>query len=66
MSEDITPPQARHYIETFAKHTLPGTEYVEFASERIYFNDMTDEQAIKVARGLMEIEEQASIGARKQ
>lgn len=64
--EEITAEQARHYIDTFSKHVLKGMNYVDFPSGRVYLNDMTDEQAIKVAYGLMDIEEQASKGARKQ
>ena len=61
-----TPAQARHYIKNFCEHTMPGTEYADFASGRVYFNDMTDEQAAKVAVGLMEIEAEAVEGMRKQ
>jgi hypothetical protein len=64
--EEITPQQARNYIETFSKHVFKGMEYVDFPSGRIYLNDMTDAQAIKVAYGLMYIEDQATKGARKQ
>lgn len=56
----LSPEQARDYIATFAKHTMPGAEYVDFPSGRIHFSNMTDEQAIKVARGLMDIEAQAA------
>lgn len=56
---EITPEQARHYINNFSKHVLRGTEYVEFPSGRINFSNMTDEQAIKVANGLMELETEA-------
>lgn len=59
ITNSITPKQARHYITTFAKHIIPGTEYVEFPSGKIYFNNMTDEEAIKVAIGLMELETEA-------
>jgi hypothetical protein len=62
MSDTPTPSQARHYIANFAKHVVPGTEYVDFPSGRIYLNQMTDEQAVKVAIGLMEIEAQAGKG----
>lgn len=65
MSEP-SPEQARHYITTFAKHTVPGAQYVDFPSERIHFNNMTDEQAVKVAIGLMDIEAEAAKGAPKQ
>ena len=60
-----TPAQARHYITNFAKHVIPGTQYVDFASGRIHLNNMTDAEAIKVAIGLMEIEAQAVGGPRQ-
>jgi hypothetical protein len=59
---DVTPAQARHYVANFAKHTMPGTEYVDFPSGRIHLNKMTDEEAVKVAIGLMHIEAQAGKG----
>jgi len=58
--------KARHYIETFRTHVMPGTEYVDFPSGRIHLNAMTDDEAIKVANGLMEMEHEASNGAYKQ
>jgi hypothetical protein len=61
----LTPAQARHYISNFAKHIVPGTEYVDFPSGRIHLNNMTDDQAVKVAIGLMEIEAQADKGTRQ-
>lgn len=57
---ELTPEAARRYIETFAKYALPGTTYVEFPSGPIHFDNMTDEQAIKVAVGLMDIEAEAA------
>lgn len=65
-TDNPTPALARHYIKNFSEHTLPGTEYADFPSGRIYFNNMTDEQAVKVAVGLMEIEAEAMSGMRKQ
>jgi hypothetical protein len=62
MSDSPTPAQARHYIANFAKHTIPGTQYVDFPSGRIFLNNMTDEEAVKVAVGLMEIEARAARG----
>lgn len=62
----VTPEQARHYIATFAKHIVPGAEYVTFASGTIHFNKMTDEEAIKVAHGLMEIEAESMRAGMKQ
>jgi len=55
-----TPEAARHYIENFAKYTIPGATYVEFPSGPIHFDNMTDEQAVKVAIGLMDIEAEAA------
>ena len=65
-TDQPTPAQAREYVKTFCEHTLPGTEYADFPSGRIYFDNMTDEQAVKVAVGLMEIEAEAMEGMRKQ
>jgi hypothetical protein len=62
MSDEPTPAQARHYIANFAKHTMPGTQYVDFASGRIFLSNMTDNEAVRVAIGLMEIEAQAQKG----
>jgi len=45
---------------------MPGTAYADFPSGRIFFDNMTDEQAVKVAVGLMEIEAEAMKGMRKQ
>lgn len=61
-----TPEQARHYITNFAKHIIPGTEYVDFGKERVYLNNMNDAEAIRVAEGLMDIEAKASKGIIKQ
>jgi hypothetical protein len=66
MLKEITAEQARQYIKEFQQYTFHGVEYVDFASGRIYLNNMTDEQAIKVCYGLMDIEEQAAKGVRKQ
>jgi hypothetical protein len=61
-----TPEQARHYIATFREHTLPGADYADFPSGRIHFDNMTDDQAVKVAQALMEIEAEAGKGIRRQ
>lgn len=53
--------EAREYINYFLKNVFPENAlYVEFPSGRIYFDNMTDEQAIKVAIGLLEIEASAN------
>lgn len=61
-----TPAQARHYIDKFKKHIMPGMEFVDFPSGRIHLDNMTDDQAVKVAVGLMELESKAAKGARRQ
>lgn len=67
MENDITPEQARHYIDTFSKHVVPGCRYVEFGDgTTIHFDNMTDNEAIRVAKGIMDMEEEASKGAIKQ
>lgn len=58
----ITPKQARYYIDNFKNFIIPGTEFVDFPSGRIEFDDMTDDEAIKVAEGLMELEAEAIRG----
>lgn len=53
--------QARHYIAYFAKHVVPGTTWVGYADKRkVEFANMTDEEAIQVARGLIDIEAEAA------
>jgi hypothetical protein len=64
--DPLTPEKARHYIGTFREHTLPGADYADFPSGRIHFDDMTDDQAVKVARALMDIEAEAGKGVRRQ
>lgn len=64
---EFTAEKARYYIKIFSEHVLKGAEYVEFADgEVIHFNNMTDDQAIKIANGLMELEAKAGKGAVKQ
>ena len=43
-TDQPTPAQARHYIENFKKHTMPGMEFVDFPSGRFHLDDMTDER----------------------
>ena len=52
--------QARAYIETFARYTLPGTEYVETDTRRIEFKNMTDEDALFVASEFARMEAKAA------
>lgn len=65
-TNSITPAQARHYVMTFVQYVIPGTEYADFPSGRIHFDNMTDDEAVKVAVGLMEIETEAMRGKMKQ
>lgn len=63
----MTPEQARDYIAQFSKYTMKGADHVRFENDDvIHFNDMTDEQALRVATGLGYIEQQASEGVIKQ
>ena len=58
---DPTPEQARQYIKIFSDHVMPGTTFVEFGNgDKIEFESMSDDQAVRVARGLMEIELEAA------
>jgi hypothetical protein len=50
---DITPADARRYVENFSTHTLPGTAYAVFPDGMIVFSNMTDLQAVRVAKALM-------------
>ena len=65
-TEQPTPDQARQYIKSFREHTLPGADYADFPSGRVLFDNMTDDQAVKVAVALMAIEVEATKGIRKQ
>lgn len=61
MANDLTPAAARQYIEVFSKHTLPGTDHVQFGDgTTVNFSTMTNEDAVRVARGLMSIEAEAA------
>lgn len=58
--------EAREYIKNF-KHTLGRQpDHVTFGNgDTIWFNKMTDEQAIRVAKGLLDIEMDATNGVRQ-
>jgi hypothetical protein len=51
---------ARRYIETFRRHTLPGTKWVDTGERRIVLDDMTDADAVFVAREFQLIEMEAA------
>lgn len=53
--------KARQYIKDFEKLSpkFKGMDSVTFPSGTIYFNDMTDAQAIKVANGMIEMKSEA-------
>lgn len=57
---------ARQYIEDFKHHFQGKIEFVDFPSGRIYLDKMTDFEAIKVANGLYDMEQEAAKGAIKQ
>lgn len=52
--------EARRYIATFAKRTLPGTAWVETATRRIDLDQMTDEDALFVAGEFKRMEIEAA------
>lgn len=58
---DFTSETARKYINNFKKNypQFKDMNYVMFPSGGIDFDLMTDEQAIKVANGLLDIEAEA-------
>jgi hypothetical protein len=57
----MTPDEARAYIAVFRKHTVPGTDYVHTSSGRdIRLDDMTDEDALFVAKGFQFMEAEAA------
>lgn len=56
--KDFTPDEARTYIDSFRETTGLDATYVQFeAGDMIYLNNMTDDEAIRVARGLWDIEQ---------
>jgi hypothetical protein len=52
--------QARHYIEAFRKHTLPGTDWVDTDKRRIHIDNMTDDDALFVAGEFARMEAEAA------
>lgn len=63
----MTPEQAREYIAQFSKYTLKGTSQVTYENgDTIHFDNMTDDEALRVAAGLYSIEVEASEGVIKQ
>jgi hypothetical protein len=51
---------ARRYIETFRRHTLPGTKWVDTGERRIVLDNMTDADAVFVAREFQRMEMEAA------
>ncbi len=57
----MTPQEARKYIENFNHIIGKKVTYVDFNhGERVHFNNMTDEQAIRVANCFMDMEAEAA------
>jgi hypothetical protein len=54
IADEIT--AARHYIETFRRHTLPGTDWVDTDERRILLDHMTDQDAVFVAGEFLRME----------
>lgn len=60
MSDESDAGEARDYIALFRKYTLPGVDQVVVTGGRIILlDDMTDADAIFVAREFRDMEEQA-------
>lgn len=58
---DFSAAEAREYIALFRKYTLPGADQVLDTGGRIIMlDDMTDADAIFVAREFRDMEEQAA------
>lgn len=51
---------ARCYIETFRRHTLPGTKWVDTNERRIVLDNMTDADAVFVAAEFRRMETEAA------
>lgn len=64
---NFTPIAARRYIDLFCKHTRPGTEACTLDGINVvYFNQMSDYEAVVIARELLRLETQeASYHMRK-
>lgn len=58
--------EAREYIKTFIEHTMPGSTHVELKDGVVYFDNMTDDQAVQIASGLIQIEKIAAIMTMKR
>lgn len=68
MQLDLTKAEdARTYVLYFRTEVLPGAKFVDTqCGRRIYFSEMTDEDAIDVAHMLYDLENQAEIRKAKK
>lgn len=63
---EITPQQAREYIEVYRTHTQPGATHLRTTTGPLYFDQLSDDDAVKVARALSQMEAAASMMALKK
>jgi hypothetical protein len=57
----MTPDEARVYVAMFRTHIIPGTAFVHTNKNReICLDDMTDDEALFVAKGFKEMEVEAA------
>lgn len=65
MADDVV--AARAYIALFRKHTVPGTSFVDTsAGRRIELDDMTDDEALFVAKEFQRMEVAAAQRRRRR
>ena len=62
----MTPTEARAYIALFRKFTVPGAERAWTGERVIHLDDMTDADAVFVAREFQRMEAEAAKGVRRQ
>jgi hypothetical protein len=66
MNDPTTPEQARAYIALFRKYTLPGVTYVDTGTRKIQLDQMSDDDAVFVAREFQRMEAEAGRNATRQ
>jgi len=59
-----TPEEARAYISIFGKHTLPGCDTVHTNAGEIKLDNMSDDEALFVAREVKRMEVEGTSGTR--
>jgi len=52
--------EARRYIAIFRRHTVPGAQYVDTQTRRIWLDRLSDEDALFVAAEFQRMEAEAA------